>query len=207
MYGDIGKIKQVITNILTNAVKYTEKGEINFSINCINKDEVSSLVISIEDTGRGIKQDKIDTLFTKFNRLDEDRNTTLEGTGLGLAITKSLVEMMGGKIIVQSKYGEGSTFTVYLNQKIVKMHELETLPTENKISDDISFKSTRILVVDDNKLNLKIIDKIVKRYGIDTVLVDSGAACLNLINNNEKFDLILMDDMMPQMSGVETFQK
>ena len=132
MYGDIGKIKQVITNILTNAVKYTEKGEINFSINCINKDEVSSLVISIEDTGRGIKQDKIDTLFTKFNRLDEDRNTTLEGTGLGLAITKSLVEMMGGKIIVQSKYGEGSTFTVYLNQKIVKMHELETLPTEPK---------------------------------------------------------------------------
>ncbi len=117
MYGDIGKIKQVITNILTNAVKYTEKGEINFSINCINKDGVSSLVISIEDTGRGIKQDKIDTLFTKFNRLDEDRNTTLEGTGLGLAITKSLVEMMGGKIIVQSKYGEGSTFTVYLNQK------------------------------------------------------------------------------------------
>lgn len=78
------------------------------------------------------------------------------------------------------------------------MHELETLPTENKISDDISFKSTRILVVDDNKLNLKIIDKIVKRYGIDTVLVDSGEACLNLINNNEKFDLILMDDMMPK---------
>mgnify|MGYP002306992821 FL=1 len=207
MYGDIGKIKQVITNILTNAVKYTEKGEINFSINCINKDEVSSLVISIEDTGRGIKQDKIDTLFTKFNRLDEDRNTTLEGTGLGLAITKSLVEMMGGKIIVQSKYGEGSTFTVYLNQKIVKMHELETLPTENKISDDISFKSTRILVVDDNKLNLKIIDKIVKRYGIDTVLVDSGEACLNLINNNEKFDLILMDDMMPKMRGTEVFSR
>lgn len=115
--------------------------------------------------------------------------------------------MMGGKIIVQSKYGEGSTFTVYLNQKIVKMHELETLPTENKISDDISFKSTRILVVDDNKLNLKIIDKIVKRYGIDTVLVDSGAACLNLINNNEKFDLILMDDMMPKMRGTEVFSR
>lgn len=207
MYGDIGKIKQIVTNILTNSVKYTETGEINFTVNCINENNKSSLVFSIEDTGRGIKPEKINTLFTKFNRLDEDKNTTLEGTGLGLAITKSLVEMMGGKIIVQSKYGEGSTFTVYLNQKIVKMHELETLPTENKISDDISFKSTRILVVDDNKLNLKIIDKIVKRYGIDTVLVDSGAACLNLINNNEKFDLILMDDMMPKMRGTEVFSR
>ena len=118
MYGDIGKVKQIITNILTNAVKYTEKGSIDFSVNCINKDNICSLVISVEDTGRGIRPDKIDSLFTKFNRLDEDRNTTIEGTGLGLAITKALVDMMGGKIVVQSKYGEGSKFTVYLNQNI-----------------------------------------------------------------------------------------
>ena len=119
--GDMGKVREIITNLLTNACKYTEKGIIDFEVSCINTKNTSKLVISVEDTGRGIKPDKIDKLFTKFNRLEEDRNTTLEGTGLGLAITKSLVDMMGGKIIVQSKYGSGSKFTVYLTQKIVSL--------------------------------------------------------------------------------------
>ena len=205
MYGDIGKIKQIITNILTNAVKYTEKGSIDFSVNCINKDNICSLVISVEDTGRGIRPDKIDSLFTKFNRLDEDRNTTIEGTGLGLAITKALVDMMGGKIVVQSKYGEGSKFTVYLNQKIIELYGKE----EEKKEDVTlaSYHGSHVLVVDDNDLNLKIIDKLLKKYNIMTTLVASGQNCLDLINDHEYFDLILMDDMMPEMNGKETFAK
>ena len=205
MYGDIGKVKQIITNILTNAVKYTEKGSIDFSVNCINKDNICSLVISVEDTGRGIRPDKIDSLFTKFNRLDEDRNTTIEGTGLGLAITKALVDMMGGKIVVQSKYGEGSKFTVYLNQRIVELYSKEE---EKKEEGTLaSYHGSHVLVVDDNDLNLKIIDKLLKKYNIMTTLVASGKNCLDLINDHEYFDLILMDDMMPEMNGKETFAK
>ena len=205
MYGDIGKIKQIITNILTNAVKYTEKGSIDFSVNCINKDNICSLVISVEDTGRGIRPDKIDSLFTKFNRLDEDRNTTIEGTGLGLAITKALVDMMGGKIVVQSKYGEGSKFTVYLNQRIVELYGKEEEKKEEGAL--ASYHGSHVLVVDDNDLNLKIIDKLLKKYNIMTTLVASGKNCLDLINDHEYFDLILMDDMMPEMNGKETFAK
>lgn len=202
LFGDIGKIKQIITNILTNAVKYTEKGYINFNVNCVNQGDTCSLVISIEDTGRGIKEDKIDSLFTKFNRLEEDRNTTIEGTGLGLAITKSLIEMMGGKIIVQSKYGQGSTFTVYLQQQIVKLHDGEE---ERKVETEelIDFPNARVLVVDDNKLNLKVADKLLKKYDIHTVLLESGFETIENIKAGNKYDLILLDDMMPKMRGTE----
>jgi len=205
MYGDIGKIKQIITNILTNAVKYTEKGQINFNVNCINQNDKCSLVISVEDTGRGIKPDKIDSLFTKFNRLEEDRNTTLEGTGLGLAITKALVDMMGGKIIVQSKYGIGSKFTVYLNQKIVKLEGIRVAKHE-EYEEQIKYSNSKILVVDDNDLNLKVIDKLLKRYNINTTLVESGADCITIIENNKNYDLILMDDMMPNLRGPEVLK-
>lgn len=207
MYGDLGKIKQIITNILTNAVKYTEKGKIMFSVNCINEGDECSLVISIEDTGRGIKPEKIDTLFTKFNRLDEDKNTTLEGTGLGLAITKSLAEMMGGKIVVQSVYGEGSKFTIYLKQKILQLHGGEDEKNVNENEDNLTFSTSKVLIVDDNKLNLKVADKILKRYELNTVLVESGMEAIERIKKNEKYDLILMDDMMPVMRGTEALQK
>lgn len=205
LYGDIGKIKQIITNILTNAVKYTEKGKIIFDVNCINNGDDSSLIISVEDTGRGIKPEKIDTLFTKFNRLEEDRNTTIEGTGLGLAITKALVDMMGGKIVVQSKYGEGSKFTVYLNQKIVDLYNKEE--KSEAVEEVIKYPNKKVLIVDDNELNLKVIDKLLKRFDIVTTLVDSGDKCINLIKSNEKFDLILMDDMMPDKNGVDTLKE
>ncbi len=206
MYGDLGKIKQIITNILTNAVKYTEKGKIIFTVNCINENDECSLVISIEDTGRGIKPEKIDSLFTKFNRLDEDKNTTLEGTGLGLAITKSLAEMMGGKIVVQSVYGEGSKFTIYLKQKILQLHGGEELRVINEEEENLKFSNSRVLIVDDNKLNLKVADKILKRYELNTVLVDSGVEAIERIKKHEHYDLILMDDMMPVMKGVEALK-
>ncbi|MBP3799459.1 MAG: response regulator, partial [Bacilli bacterium] len=207
MYGDIGKIKQIITNILTNAAKYTEEGVIAFNVSCINESEYSSLVISVQDTGRGIKKEKINSLFTKFDRLDEDKNTTIEGTGLGLAITKSFVEMMGGKIIVQSEYGKGSKFTIYIKQKIVRLHGgMEKQEVEDK-NTNIDFASCKVLVVDDNSLNLKIIDKLLSKYDIKPVLIDNGQECLDLIHGGQTYDLILMDDMMPKMRGTEVFKK
>ena len=205
LHGDGGKIKQIVTNILTNAVKYTEKGEINFVVSCINEDNKCSLAISVEDTGRGIQSDKLGKLFSKFDRLDEDKNTTIEGTGLGLAITKSLVDMMGGKITVQSVYGEGSKFTVYLKQEIKEMSKTKEDEDATIVVPD--FKGNKILVVDDNKLNLRVADKLLKQYNISTSLVESGFECIDRIKNNEQFDLILLDDMMPKLSGTETLQK
>ena len=205
LYGDMGKVKEVITNILTNAVKYTEKGTIEFKVSCINQKDISTIFISVTDTGRGIKEENIKKLFTKFQRLDEDRNTTIEGTGLGLAITKSLVEMMGGKIIVQSEYGKGSKFSIYLKQKIVNM-VLEEESIE-KVEDKLDFTGKKVLLVDDNNLNLKVAARLLKEYNLEPELIDSGFACLEKIQEGSKYDLILLDDMMPKMSGVETFKK
>ncbi len=203
MNGDIAKIKLIITNLLTNAIKYTNQGEIYFNVNCINSNDFSSLAISVEDTGRGIKVENIEKLFTKFNRLEEDKNSTIEGTGLGLAITKSLVEMMSGEIVVQTKYEEGSKFTVYLNQKIIKLHGTNE-PKKSIDEEKVDFAGTRILVVDDNKLNLKVTDKLLKKHNIETNLILSGKEAIELIEKEEKFDLILLDDMMPEMTGTET---
>ncbi len=209
LHGDKGKLTQIITNLLTNAAKYTTKGEIHFDVSCVNNNNESKLVISVEDTGRGIKPDKINNLFNKFERLDEDRNTTVEGTGLGLAITKRLAEMMGGKIIVQSKYGEGSKFTVYLKQKIVSMANTKTLNDNigTEILNELDLSNKKILIVDDNMLNLKVASRLLQGYKVQIETVISGFECLDKINNGEQYDLILMDDMMPKMSGVETLQK
>ena len=205
LYGDLSKVKEIITNLLTNAAKYTEKGTIELSVMCVNTATKSKLVITVSDTGRGIKPDKIDKLFTKFQRLDEDKNTTLEGTGLGLAITKSLTEMMGGKIVVQSTYGEGSKFTVYLSQKIIAMTE-EVTKEEEVTHENVTFPNKKILVVDDNKLNLKVATKLLNNYKvtIDTCL--SGMEAIEKLKT-ENYHLILLDDMMPKLSGKETLKE
>ena len=206
LFGDMGKVKEIITNLLTNAVKYTEKGIVELNVMCINDKNKSKLVISVEDTGRGIKPDKINKLFTKFERLEEDRNTTLEGTGLGLAITKSLVEMMGGKIVVQSKYGSGSKFTVYLSQKIVTLKEKVSKPIETTEEQKLVFKDKKILIVDDNKLNLKVTSKMLDPYEVSIETCMSGLECIEKVKTNN-YDLILLDDMMPKMSGTETLKE
>lgn len=204
LYGDGGKIKQIITNLLTNAAKYTEEGEINFKVSCINQNGNSKLMFVVSDTGRGIKQDQIDKLFTKFQRLDEDKNTTVEGTGLGLAITKKLTEMLGGKITVQSKYGDGSTFTVYVQQKISTKDHVEDLP-EEIVNIDLTGK--KILVVDDNKLNLKVATKLLSEFKPTLECIDNGFDTIDKIKNGEVYDLILLDIMMPKMGGLETLKK
>ena len=203
LYGDSGKVKQIITNVLTNAAKYTEKGEINFNVDCVNNKQQCKLIITIKDTGRGIKTEQIDKLFNKFQRLDEDKNTTTEGTGLGLAITKRLVEMMGGKIVVQSEYGEGSTFTIYLNQEIAN----SIYKKEEVIEENITFDNKKLLLVDDNKLNIKVGTKILREYKLDITPCESGFECINKIENDNKYDIILLDIMMPKMSGVETLKR
>lgn len=207
LYGDGGKLKQITTNILTNAIKYTEKGKITYNVSCVNLKNESSLVISVEDTGRGIKPEQIDKLFNKFERLEEDRNTTLEGTGLGLAITKKLVEMMGGKIVVQSVYGSGSKFTIYIKQKINHQTTLPTYQSEETTNLIKDFTGKKVLVVDDNSLNLKVATKLLSNYNMEIVTASSGFECIDRINNKEEYDIILLDDMMPKMTGTETFEK
>lgn len=206
LYGDMGKVREIITNLLTNAAKYTEEGLIELSVMCINNKNKSKLVISVEDTGRGIKPEKINKLFAKFQRLEEDRNTTLEGTGLGLAITKSLVEMMGGKIVVQSKYGSGSKFTVYLTQKIVAMTSNQKISKLAPQNNQTSFQNKKILIVDDNKLNLKVASRLLCPYELNIDTVESGFDCLEKVKDNN-YDLILLDDMMPKMSGTDTLKE
>lgn len=203
LYGDKGKIKQIATNLLTNAVKYTEKGFIYFNVSAINEKDECKLQITVSDTGRGIKREQMDKLFTKFNRLEEDMNTTIEGTGLGLAITKSLVELMGGKIVVHSTYGEGSKFTVFISQKISNGN-ISKIEEKDQI---ITFDNKRVLVVDDNALNIKVASKVLKNFNLNIDSVMSGKECLDKIKNNEQYDLILMDIMMPKMSGVETLKQ
>lgn len=204
LYGDHANLKKVITNLLSNASKYTDKGFVRYEVNCVNTSDVSKLIISVEDSGRGIKKENIDKMFTKFQRLDEDRNTTIEGTGLGLAITKQLVELMGGKIIVHTIYGEGSKFTVVVNQRIDK----SIVKQSKKYKTTLDLHGIRILLVDDTSLNLKVATKLLQKFNADIVITcDSGFACLEKIQRGEKYDLILLDDMMPKMSGVETLKK
>ena len=204
LYGDKSKVKEIITNILVNAVKYTEEGYIDFRVSCINKNTNCALVISVEDSGRGIKPENIHKLFNKFERNEEDRNTTIEGAGLGLAITKKLIEMMGGKIIVQSVYGSGSKFTVYFQQKII--NKTSIMPIQKDSQEELSFEGKRILVVDDNILNVKVVETTLKKYKLTIDFCESGPECIEKIKNGEQYDLILLDDMMPKVTGSETLQ-
>ena len=206
LYGDASRLKQICVNILTNAVKYTKEGSITFSINSIIKNDVCRLIISVEDTGIGIKQENINKLFNKFERLDLEENITIEGTGLGLAITKKLVDLMHGKIVVQSVYGKGSKFTVSIDQRIVKNPTIKVDAPVVK-NDDIKVNNKLVLVVDDNKINLKVAERLLGTYGITTECVESGFICIDNLKNGKKYDLILMDDMMPKLSGVETLHK
>lgn len=206
LYGDHARLKQIILNILTNAAKYTKEGFIEFKISCVIKGDICRLIISVEDSGIGIKSEKINSLFAKFDRLGVEENITIEGTGLGLAITKKLVDLMNGKIVVQSVYGKGSKFTVAIDQKIVATQTIEPKEEKEEIKS-IDFSDKKILVVDDNKVNLKVAERLLRTYNVTVEVVSSGQECLDKINNNETYDLILMDDMMPKMSGTETFHK
>ena len=240
LLGDKAHIKQVINNLLSNAIKYTNQGEINFNVNCINKNGICELVIIVQDTGIGIRKEKIDNLFTKFDRLDVERNTTVEGTGLGLAITKQLVEMMGGRINVQSQYGKGSMFMVNLPQKISKMEGTvekedtgfertmampkvdpnQSVPVKKEPEEIVSappkvegvptigeYGGKRILLADDNALNIKVAKRALKDFNFVIDEAKDGNEAIEKVKSGVKYDLILMDIMMPNMNGEDAFKK
>lgn len=205
VYGDHVRVKQIILNLLTNAAKYTKEGCIEFTVSTVVQGDICRFIISVADTGMGIKKENIDKLFTKFERFEVEKSNTIEGTGLGLAITKKLVELMQGKIVVQSIFGKGSRFTVSIDQKIVPKTELkEKTAILTKVID---CSDKRILVVDDNTMNLKVASRLLKNYHVVVDTVESGQACIDKILAGEEYDLILLDDMMPRLSGVNTLKK
>jgi len=219
LIGDKTHLKQIINNLLSNAIKYTEKGFIVLSVKCINRNDLCNLIITVQDTGRGIKAEHITKLFKKFERLDIEKNTTAEGTGLGLAITKSLVEMMGGKINVQSQFGQGSIFMVQVPQTISKMsaplsdtqvlNTTEILQKANENTGENSIQEyghKKVLVVDDNKLNIKVARRAISNFDFEIDECYDGVECLEKLKDNT-YDLILMDIMMPNMNGEVTLSK
>ena len=210
LVGDRGHVKEIVNNLLSNAIKYTDKGTVNLTVKCINENNICNLMISVEDTGRGIKKENIEKLFTKFERLDVERNTTTEGTGLGLAITKKLVELMGGKINVESEFGKGSIFIVHIPQRIGSMTrpitDTQLINTSEIVKESrkkrVNYKTKSILIVDDNKLNIKVARRSLEQLNFKVIdECYNGKECVDKIKNNEKYDIILMDIMMPIMSG------
>ena len=214
LYGDEVRIKQVLVNILNNAVKYTKEGSITFRISLEEeKDDKVSLLFSIADTGMGIKQDAIPYLFDVFQRVDEEKNRNIEGTGLGLAIVKQLVDLMGGSVTVDSMYTMGSTFVVTLDQKVTSKERVGNINirnlgsnTEKKYEAGFMAPNARILIVDDNEMNLEVETKLLvgSEMTIDTAA--SGAEALRKTYGNS-YDLILMDHMMPEMDGIECLRR
>lgn len=206
LHGDYLRVKQVIVNILTNSIKYTRDGYIDFQARAISKGEKVDLDITVKDSGIGIKEEDLGKLFTKFQRLDLEKNSSTEGTGLGLAITKRLVELMNGSIDVSSVYGKGTTFNIKLEQGIVhKNVDDVTKNDELKVFVKIS-PDSRILVVDDNAMNVKVFSRLLTDYNVIADTASSGEECINKVKTGNRYDLIFMDDMMPNLTGTKTLE-
>ncbi len=215
LYGDEVRIKQILINLLNNAVKYTEKGSINLHIECERTDEETVyLKIVVSDTGMGIKPEALPHLFDTFKRVDEEKNRYIEGTGLGLSIVKQLVELMDGEIAVSSVYSQGSTFTITLKQDVSSDESIGNIDITNaSTSSDFekfehSFRApgARILFVDDNEMNLEVEKKLILGTEIKVELSLSGADALKKTLRHN-YDVIFMDHLMPEMDGIECFEK
>ena len=201
LYGDIKHLKVIITNILSNAIKYTKDGKIDLLVRSINEPDKCNLIIIIKDTGIGMKEETLSKMYHKFERLDTIKNSNIEGMGLGLALTKRLVELMHGTINFTTTYQVGTTFTIMLPQEFY-YQDIITLPKLKDLS-----KSKRVLIVDDNPLNIKVAKRALEALNytnLDTC--DSGFKCLEKIKNGSSYDIILMDIMMPGMSGTQTLE-
>ena len=215
LYGDEVHIRQIINNFLSNAVKYTHFGKITLRVReAERKEGTVRLDIEVADTGVGIKEEDMDKLFKNFTRLDEQKNRNIEGTGLGLSLTDKLVKLMGGEIKVKSEYGKGSVFTVSLSQKIVNSEPVgnfsdryrDYVDQKKENASQIDIPDAKILVVDDVEMNLQVVKGMLKRTRAETDLVYSGRECLEKIQK-KRYDIILLDHMMPEMDGIETFEK
>lgn len=214
LFGDELRIKQIITNIMNNAVKYTDSGQILLRMEWEERGEKEGeLLIEVTDTGIGIRREDMDKLFAYYERFDEERNHFVEGTGLGLTITKNLVEMMNGSINVSSIYGKGSSFFVRIHQTVIDETPMGTLEEVREARTKLVKKSelftapeAKILVVDDNIINLTIVSELLKRTEIQVELAESGEVCLELVSQNT-YDIIFLDHMMPSMDGIQTLKE
>ena len=215
LYGDDVRIKQIVTNLLTNAVKYTPQGGIEMTVAYERKGGAEILLmISVKDTGMGIRKEDMGKLFENFQRLDEEKNRNIEGTGLGMNITMSLLHLMDGDMKVESEYGKGSNFTVTIPQRIVcdePTGDFETIRSrreQNLSQKRQTFEApeARVLVVDDNSMNLTVFQSLLKRTKMKITTADSGKKCLELVKK-EPYHIIFMDHMMPEMDGIETLHE
>ncbi|MBR1859419.1 MAG: response regulator [Selenomonadaceae bacterium] len=215
LFGDEIRIKQIITNILTNAVKYTEKGSVTLSASFTKKsDDTAALKFSIKDTGIGIKQEDIAKLFSAFERIEEKRNRAIEGTGLGMNITQRLLNMMDSKLEVDSVYGKGSTFSFTIEQKVMNWEPIgdfeenyrRSLKQHQEYHEKFTAPKARILVVDDTVMNLTVVKGLLKQTQIQIYTAESGYECLHLVTK-EKYDIIFLDHRMPGIDGIETLQQ
>ena len=214
LYGDAGKIKQVVLNLLTNAVKYTEKGSFTLNVKVVEKTEERARVyFSVKDTGIGIKPEDMDKLFSAFERLDEKRNSGIQGTGLGLDISRQFVELMGDELRCDSVYGEGSNFYFTIEQKIVDPSPIgeftekqETQAAKGPYVPLFVAPDSNILVVDDNEMNLQVLSGLLRATKIQITTAMSGKECLKKVAENH-YDIVLLDHMMPEMDGIETLHE
>jgi CheY-like chemotaxis protein len=213
LYGDSGKIKQIILNLLTNAVKYTNVGgfSLDVSVDSRTDDEIT-LSFKVKDTGMGIKEEDMERLFTAYERLDEEKNTGIQGTGLGLDISRRFAELMGGRLMCTSVYGEGSEFILTVTQKIVDKTPIG-LFTEHDDSEakgpyvpQFVAPDADVLVVDDNPMNLNVIKGLLKATKMFVTTAESGEECLDKLKYST-FNIVLLDHMMPGMDGVETLER
>lgn len=206
LFGDSNKVKRIITNILMNSIKHTEDGSINFEVNCTSEKGKCNLVISIENTGKTIKKEN-----KSSNNLKEFNKNIVEQSELEFLIAKKFVDMLGGKIVLDEKNINKTKVTIYLNQKI-KMQGVPLIAEISKLEESIKpqqedYSDKKVLIVDDNKMNLKVATRLLKNYNIITTEVLNGYEAINKIKNNEKYDLIFLDDKMPQKNGKETLNE
>lgn len=206
LFGDSNKVKRIITNILMNSIKHTEDGSINFEVNCTSEKGKCNLVISIENTGKTIKKEN-----KSSNNLKEFNKNIIEQSELEFLIAKKFVDMLGGKIVLDEKNINKTKVTIYLNQKI-KMQGVPLIAEISKLEESIKpqqedYSDKKVLIVDDNKMNLKVATRLLKNYNIITTEVLNGYEAINKIKNNEKYDLIFLDDIMPKKNGKETLNE
>lgn len=206
LQGDDGKIKEVIINIVNNAIKYTKKGFVKLTMEMLSvHGDNAKIKIVVQDTGIGIKDEDKARIFEAFQQVDLKKNRDVEGTGLGLSIAKSYIEMMGGTMDFVSNYGEGTTFTVIVDQKVVDNERLAEQKVRKDQNRKVVFKDVQVLVVDDNLVNLKVAEGILKTFGIDTDIVSSGEEAIETTKLH-RYDMVFMDQMMPRMDGIECMQ-
>ncbi len=212
LHGDAMRIQEILINLCNNAVKYSEKGVILLDVEGIKKnDDMAEISFKVKDNGIGIKEEDIENLFVAYARMDKEKNHRTEGTGLGLPIVHGYVNLMHGTIDVKSEYGNGSEFTVVLSQKIVdgKEADISGISDESGMVTEIGkFKihGTKILVVDDNRVNIKVMSKTLEKYGLNVDTAESGFKALDMCKSTE-YDIIFMDHMMPDMDGVESMKE